>query len=174
MNWKYHLSLCIHVYCYETCLCVWFMLWMIFITYDYLMFYVPFKNISLIWRRHHCRWRAAKSRPMLGAHGLWAGRDLYRATPTVTRDLGFSGPIRKTAPISRFLRHAWRCEGPILTRILTGIITYDIFTHIHTDRQMKIQPQKMNCNSSAKRSSLKPCNSNTSPMTPYLIFSYIS
>jgi hypothetical protein len=34
---------------------------------DYLLFYVPLKNISLIWRRHHCRWRAAKFWPMLGA-----------------------------------------------------------------------------------------------------------
>jgi hypothetical protein len=59
---------------------------------DYLRFYVPLKNISLIWRRHHYRWRAAKFRPMLGAQGLWAGNDLYRATPAVTRDLGFSGP----------------------------------------------------------------------------------
>jgi hypothetical protein len=33
---------------------------------DYLQFYVPLKNISLIWRRHHCQWRAAKFRPMLG------------------------------------------------------------------------------------------------------------
>jgi hypothetical protein len=41
---------------------------------DYLRFYVLLKNISLIWRRHHCRWRAAKFRPMLGAQGLWAGR----------------------------------------------------------------------------------------------------
>jgi hypothetical protein len=64
---------------------------------DYLRFYVPLKNISLIWRRHHCRWRAAKFRPMLGAQGLWAGRDLYRATPAVTRGLGFSGLIRRTA-----------------------------------------------------------------------------
>jgi hypothetical protein len=87
---------------------------------DYLRFYVPLKNISLIWRRHHCRWRAAKFRPMLGAQGLWAGRDLYRATPTVTRDLGFSGLIRRTAPFSRLLRHAWECGGPILTRILMG------------------------------------------------------
>ena len=63
---------------------------------DYLRFYVPLKNISLIWRRHHCRWRAAKFRPMLGAQGLWAGRDLYRATPTATRDLGLYGLIRKT------------------------------------------------------------------------------
>jgi hypothetical protein len=25
-----------------------------------------------IWRRHNCRWRAAKFKPMLGAQGLWA------------------------------------------------------------------------------------------------------
>jgi hypothetical protein len=37
---------------------------------DYLRFYVPFKNFSLIWRPHQCRWRAAKFRPMLGAQGL--------------------------------------------------------------------------------------------------------
>jgi hypothetical protein len=45
---------------------------------------------------HHCRWQGCKFRPMLGAQGLWAGRDLYRATPTVTRDLGLYGLIRKT------------------------------------------------------------------------------
>jgi hypothetical protein len=38
---------------------------------DYLVFYVPLKNFSLLWKRHHCRWRAAKFRPMLGAQGLW-------------------------------------------------------------------------------------------------------
>jgi hypothetical protein len=43
-----------------------FLVWMI----DYLLFYVPLKNFSLIRRRHHCRWRAAKFRPMLGAQGL--------------------------------------------------------------------------------------------------------
>jgi hypothetical protein len=58
------------------------------------------KNFSHIWRRHHCRWRAAKFRPMLGVQGLWAGSDLYRATPAETRDLGFSGLIRGTAPFS--------------------------------------------------------------------------
>jgi hypothetical protein len=88
---------------------------------DYLWCYVPLKNISLnIWRRHHCRWRAAKFRPMLGTQGLWAGRDLYRATPAVTRDLSFSGLIRRTAPFSRLLRHTRGCGGSILTRILTG------------------------------------------------------
>ena len=65
---------------------------------DYLLFYVPLKNISLyIWRRHHYRWRAAKFRHILGAQGLWAGRGLYRVTPAVTRGLGFSGLIRRTA-----------------------------------------------------------------------------
>jgi hypothetical protein len=44
----------------------------------------------------HYRWHGCKSRPMLGAQGLWAGRDLYRATPTATRDLGLYGLIRKT------------------------------------------------------------------------------
>jgi hypothetical protein len=86
---------------------------------DYSRFYVPLKNISLIWRRHHCRWRAAKFRPMLGFQGLWVGRDLYRATPAVTRDLDFSGLIRMATPFSRLLRHTRECGGPILTLILT-------------------------------------------------------
>jgi hypothetical protein len=51
---------------------------------------------------------------------LWAGRDLYRATPAVTWDLGFSGFIRRTIPFSRLLRHTRGCGGSILTRILTG------------------------------------------------------
>jgi hypothetical protein len=88
---------------------------------DYLRFYVPFKNFSLIWRLHHYRWRAAKFRPMLSAQGLWAGRDLYRATPAMTRGLGFSGLIWRTAPFSRLLRHTRGCGGSILTPILTGL-----------------------------------------------------
>jgi hypothetical protein len=74
-----------------------------------------YKSISLIWRRHHYRWRAAKFRPMVGAQGLWAGRDLYRATLAVTRGLGFSGLIRRTAPFSRLLQHTR--GGSILTRL---------------------------------------------------------
>jgi hypothetical protein len=57
---------------------------------------------------------------MLGAQGLRAGRDLYRATPAVTWGLGFSGFIRRTAPFSRLLQHTRGCGGPILTRILKG------------------------------------------------------
>jgi hypothetical protein len=67
-----------------------------YILIDYLWFYVPLKNFSLIWRRHHSRWRAAKFRPMFSAQGPRAGRGPYRATPTVTRGLCFSGLIRRT------------------------------------------------------------------------------
>jgi hypothetical protein len=86
----------------------------------YLRFYVPLNTFSLIWRRHHCRWRATKFRPMLGAKSLWAGRDLYCATPAVTRGLMFSGLIRGTAPFSRLLRRTRGYGGIILTRILMG------------------------------------------------------
>jgi hypothetical protein len=92
---------------------------------DYLWFYVPLKIFLLIWKRHHCRWRAAKFRPMLGAQGLWAGRGHYRATPAVTRDLGFSGLIRRTAPFSRHLRHTRGCRWSILTWILTVFVVGD-------------------------------------------------
>jgi hypothetical protein len=51
--------------------------------------YVPLKNISCIWRHHHCRWRPTNCRPMLSIQGQWARRDLYRVTPAVTRDLIF-------------------------------------------------------------------------------------
>jgi hypothetical protein len=63
--------------------------------------------------------QAAKFRPMFGARGLWAGRDLYRATPVVTRGLGFSGLIWRTAPFS-LLRHTRGCGQSILTRIPMG------------------------------------------------------
>jgi hypothetical protein len=70
---------------------------------DYLRFCVPLKNVSLVWRRHHCQWRAAKYRPMLGALCLWAGRYFYHAMPVVTRDLGFSLFIWRIGPIQLFL-----------------------------------------------------------------------
>jgi hypothetical protein len=94
------------------------------------------ENLSLKLGRHHWRWRAAKFRSMFGAQGLWAGRDLYRATPAVTRDLGFSRLIRSSVPFLRLWRHArdadrkshrpplwheWGCWGPTLTRIIKGI-----------------------------------------------------
>jgi hypothetical protein len=41
-------------------------------------------------------------------------------TPAVTRGLGFSGLIRRTAQFSRLFRHTRGCGGSILTRILAG------------------------------------------------------
>jgi hypothetical protein len=86
----------------------------------------PDQEFLLTWKRHHYRWRAAKFRPTLGAQGLWAGKDLYRATPAVTRGLGFPGLIRRTAPFSSLLRHTRGCGGSILTRILSGLLPYKI------------------------------------------------
>ena len=40
------------------------------------------------------------------AYGRWSGRALCRATPTVTRGLGFWGLARRIAPLSRFTQHA--------------------------------------------------------------------
>jgi hypothetical protein len=96
---------------------------------DWLIIY-GFTSRSRIF--HHCWWRAAKFRLMLGAQGLWAGRDLYRATSAVTRDLSFSCLIRRTAPFSCFLRHTRGCGGSPLTQILTGLnATWDnAFAHL--------------------------------------------
>jgi hypothetical protein len=58
----------------------------------------------------------AKFRPMLGAQGLWTGRDLYRATPTVTRGLGFSCLFRRTAPLS----HSYDTQGDAEDLFLPG------------------------------------------------------
>jgi hypothetical protein len=91
-------------------------LWLI----NNLLFYAPLKNFSLLWKRHHNQRKAEKFRRMFGAQGLGAGRDLYRATPAVTRDLRFSGLIRGNVPISHLLRYTKECGGSILTRILTG------------------------------------------------------
>jgi hypothetical protein len=63
---------------------------------------------------------------MLGARGLWAGRDLYHATPAVTRGLSFSGLIRRTAPFGRLLQHTRGCGGLILTRILMGLCRMEV------------------------------------------------
>jgi hypothetical protein len=67
-----------------------------------LLFTVLFPALEFftcIWKRHW--WRAAKFSPMLGARGIWAGRDLYLATPAVTQGLGFSvsseGPSHSVA-----------------------------------------------------------------------------
>jgi hypothetical protein len=55
---------------------------------------------------------------------------------SVTRDLGFSGLIRKTAPFSRLLRDTRGCGGSILTRILTGINCYSKQGHYYSDHKV--------------------------------------
>ena len=59
-------------------------------------------------RRHHCRWRTVKLWPTCihvpAAYSVWSRRDLYRATPAMTQDLGLHGLDRRTAPFSRLLR----------------------------------------------------------------------
>ena len=44
---------------------------------------------------------------------FWIGRDLYRATSAMKRDLGLYGLIRKTAPLHRLLRQARGTEDLI-------------------------------------------------------------
>jgi hypothetical protein len=76
---------------------------------------VPLKNFSLVWRRHHGQWRAAKFRPVLNAQGLWAERDLYRDTGT-----RFFRSHPKDHPIQSPLTTPMVMQGPNLTWILTG------------------------------------------------------
>jgi hypothetical protein len=59
--------------------------------------------------------RAANLYTYLAQVAFLALRIPLRATPTATRDLGFSGLIR-----SRLLRHTRGCGKYIPTRILTG------------------------------------------------------
>jgi hypothetical protein len=62
-------------------------------------------NIRTLSTWKHCGshpWLAKIPLPViwstLGAQGLWSGRDLYRATPVVTRDLGFFRSLSKGSP----------------------------------------------------------------------------
>jgi hypothetical protein len=145
----------------------------------YLLFYVPLKNISLIWRRHHYWWRAAKFRPMLDAQGLWAGRDLYRARPAVTRGLGFSGLIRRTAPFSRLLRHAkgYGESTCILTRILTSFFLSEIDRYRHSNVRLRLRNalyrsvQETNCTVQEPYRTVKKasCNVNKNTYVPHCL-----
>jgi hypothetical protein len=71
---------------------------------EFLQFYIPFENRSLIWRCH-CRWRAA-------LFGLWSA-PLSREGSWSYHTCCDTGP--------RFqLRHAEGCWWSILTQIFTG------------------------------------------------------
>jgi hypothetical protein len=79
------------------------------------------KNFHLHGDGHHYRCRAVNLRPMLGAQGLGEERVLYRATPAVTRDLGFSGFIRRA---THLLSPITTCKDILYWRhILNGIPT---------------------------------------------------
>ena len=47
---------------------------------------------------------AANLNPSLGVYGFWTERDLYSATPAVTRDLGFRGLVLKIVIFSCLLK----------------------------------------------------------------------
>jgi hypothetical protein len=88
---------------------------------DYLLFYIPLKNFSLIWRYHHCLWRAAKFTPMLSARGLRAG-GIFIVPHLLWHGASscFFGLIQSIAPFICLLRHTRGCWRPILIRILAG------------------------------------------------------
>jgi hypothetical protein len=96
--------------------------WKVILLIDYLLFYVPLKNFSRIWRHHHYQWRAVKSRPMFGAQGLWAGRD-FQFVPHLLQlqDLNFYCLIWSTIPFNHLLQLVSReCGGLIVIRIIRG------------------------------------------------------
>jgi hypothetical protein len=108
-----------------------------------LRFYVPLKNFSLTWRRHHCRWRVQnlglcsalrafkQGGIFIVPHLLWHGAQFFRSYP---KDRPIQSPLMTHkemwrtyshldshgSPFSRLLRHARGCRGPILTLILMG------------------------------------------------------
>ena len=51
---------------------------------------------------------ASEFKPLIAAYGLWARRDLYRAIPVMTRDLGLHGLMQRINLISRVL---WQAGG---------------------------------------------------------------
>jgi hypothetical protein len=85
---------------------------------DCLPFYIPHENFSLVWRRHHCQWRAAKFWPMLNTGPL--SREGSLVTPAVTWGIGFpvsSDGLRKwhmemnDASLSNFIYTAlYKCQ----------------------------------------------------------------
>ena len=58
---------------------------------------------------------------MLDNQGLCTGRDLYRATPAVTRGLGFSSSKRPPYPAA-----SYDIQGNVEDLLLTWILTVDL------------------------------------------------
>jgi hypothetical protein len=72
---------------------------------------------------------------MLGAQDLWAGRDLYRATPALARDLGFPRLIWRTAPFSRLLRHT---RGGGVLRIYSNPDPHGVTLEVDVPNTIKV------------------------------------
>jgi hypothetical protein len=64
--------------------------------------------------------------------------------------------------------------GDMLLCLINVINSFHCLWYIHTARQMEIQPPKIKSNLSAKRSTLKPCNSKTSPMTLDFLYDFLT
>ena len=73
-----------------------------------LLFYFPLENISLTWRRHTFRCRAA----IFGPRGLRARRGLFRATPAVTWVSVFCGLLQRIKLVTCFMLVVLRTFSP--------------------------------------------------------------
>ena len=97
-----------------------------------LFVYSHTSNFQLSCGCHHCWWQGCKFWPMLGTQGLWAGWDLYCATPTATRNLGL---IRKTGTHSGIRTPDARIKALILYLITIWNCMYmHIYTFYYTIR----------------------------------------
>jgi hypothetical protein len=68
---------------------------------DCVLFYFLLKYLSLTWRCHHCQYRAAKFRHVLGSYALWIKNNLYGATTAVKQDLRFCSLVHIEQIITR-------------------------------------------------------------------------
>jgi hypothetical protein len=97
----------------------WLIDWLIEYLIDWLITY-DFTSHSRIFHSYGDVTIAGEGLYNLGLHVCSALKAfLYRATPAVTKDVSFSGLIRRT--LSSPLRHTRGCGGSILTRILTDL-----------------------------------------------------
>ena len=76
---------------------------------EYTLNYFFFEITSLIWKRLHCRWTAAKFTITIGAYVLWNRRNLYCVIPAKTRGRNLHGLIRETIIMSNC--HALRISS---------------------------------------------------------------
>lgn len=76
-----------------------------------ILFNVPLENLPFIYRHHRRGWRATQFRPMFGTCGPWAGRDIYHASLSLTRDVCCCSIIRRITLSTRLLRHTRSTEN---------------------------------------------------------------